>query len=84
MQIWTGRKWILIKFLPIFIFLFLLNFLFIGFFHKNIEELIGGAGGGFLFFVLCILGVYLSYKFSKPNSTHYTQEDYYLLKGINK
>lgn len=83
-QIWTGRKWILIKFLPIFIFLFLLNFLVIGFFHQNIEELIGGAAGGFLFFVLCIFAIYLSYKFSSPNSTHYTQEDYYLKKGINK
>ena len=83
-QIWRGRKWILIKFLPIFIVLFLLNFLVIGFFHQNIEGMIGQTGVGFLFFVLCIFAIYLSFKFSIPNTTHYTQEDYYLKKGINK
>ena len=44
--------------------------------------MIGKAGGGFLFFVLCIFAIYLSYKFSRPDTTHYTQEDYYLKKGI--
>ena len=79
-QIWRGHKWILIKFLPIFIFLLFLIFLVIGIFHQNIEEIIGRAGGAFLFIVSCIFAIYLSYKFSNPNSTHYTKEDYYLRK----